>query len=230
MSKNNKPLIIIGVILLNILVVFMTVQAISGLGNQTLKQAREYAQQDLCSKSIEKYNEVIAEKDKLSTRIEMATVYDRGLTTGEFTSIYDVATFLEQSIDKYKTEPEMYEISCDILLRYNQYETCAKLLMQARDMKVTSDKIEEYRNTARYKYLKNFSMYSNVFSESYGTYLVDSDSEYSFVKTDMTALINQTFSYATSFCDKYAFVQTTDDEGAVSSFVIDTKGVRQCYY
>lgn len=230
MSKNNKPLVIIGVILLNILVVFMTVQSITGLGNKAIDEARTYAEQDLCSKSIEKYQEVLAEKDTLNVRLEMIDVYERGLEISEITSIYNVNTFLEESIDKYSKSPKIYEAACDLMLKYNQYEDCAKILMQARDMGVKSDKIEEYRNTARYKYRKNYSMFSKVYPESYETYLVDSDGEFSFIKTDMSSLINQTYSNATSFSDQYAFVQTETEEEGVRSFIINQKGVRSCYF
>ena len=64
--KNNKALIIVAVVLLNVLVVFMIGQSLLGKTSQydkTLNEARSLAEQELCSKSIAKYNEAIIIKD-----------------------------------------------------------------------------------------------------------------------------------------------------------------------
>ena len=147
--KNNKALIVAGIILLNILVIYMLGQNLLGKSSQyeqTVAQARTYAKQELCSKSIEKYNEAILTKDTLELRLEMIDVYQKGIEIGEFTSLYDICADITSMVDKYSKESVIYESACDIFLKYEKYEECASILMQARDFNVTSDKIEDARS------------------------------------------------------------------------------------
>ena len=112
MKKNNKVLIIIGVILLNVLVLYMLGQSLLGktsVYDKTLAEARTYAEQELCSKSIDKYNEAISIKDTLSVRLEMINVYEKGMNIGELTNTYDVFNAVEYILDDYREEKAAYE-------------------------------------------------------------------------------------------------------------------------
>ena len=89
MKNSNKVLIIIGVILLNVLVVYMVGQSLLGKTSEydlKLGEARDYAEQELCSKAIDMYNEVLLINDTLDVRIEMIPVYEKGMNIGEFTN------------------------------------------------------------------------------------------------------------------------------------------------
>ena len=230
--KNNKPLIIIGIILLNVIVIFMVGQTLLGkAGSYETKvaQAREYAKKELCSKAINAYSEAIASKDTLDIRLEMIEVYKKGLEIGEFTNTYDVIMAVTNAVEAYRTTPKVYEAACDLFLEYGKYEDCAKILMQARDLQISSKKIEKYRETVRYQYTTYFGMYSNVSPEMDEMYVVESEGSYSFLNREASAKGKGGYSYASSFANGYAFVQTVDTEGQVRSFVIDKNGERQVY-
>ena len=230
--KNNKPLIIIGVILLNVIVIFMIGQSLLGKAGSydtKIAEAREYAKQELCSKAIAAYDEAILMKDTLNIRLEMIDVYKKGIEIGEFTNTYNVITAVTSAVDAYRTTPKVYEAACDLFLQYGKYEDCAKILMQARDLRVSSDKIEESREKVRYQYTKYFAMYTNVTPEIDGMYLVESEGNYSFLNSEASAEGKGGYTYASSYSNGYAFVQTVNAEGKTRSFVINKKGERQIY-
>lgn len=230
--KNNKMLIIIGVVLLNVIVVFMFAQSLLGKTNvydQTLIDARALVEQNLCSKAIDKYNEAIVIEDTLETRIEMLKAYEKGLEIGEFTNPYSIFVEIDTIVDMYKTDLAVYETACDIFLKYEKYEECANLLMQARDLKVTSEKIEEARAKVRYQFMKVYAMYTEVMPTFDGMITAVSENEYSFLSDEASPDLSGGFVYATSFSEGYAFVQTSDAEGNKLSFVINKDGQRQFY-
>ncbi len=230
--KNNKALIIIGVILLNILVVFMIGQSLMGKTSQyelLLTDARSLAEQELCSKSIAKYNEAIMVKDTLDVRLEMIDVYEKGIDIGEFTNTYDVITAVTTIVDSYRQEARAYEAACELLLKHNKYEECAKILMQARDLKVTSEIIEEYRGQVRYQYTKYFAMYTEVMPVFNGMYTVKTENQYTFLNDEGSPDFDGTFIEASSFSEGYAFVTGSHPDGTIKSFIINKDGERQVY-
>ena len=230
--KNNKALIIIGVILLNILVIFMIGQSLMGKTSKyerTLTEARSLAEQELCSKAIAKYNEAILIKDTLDVRIEMMGVYEKGIDIGEFTNTYDIMSSVGSVVDAFRQEPKAYEEACDMFLKYGKYEECAEVLMQARDLRVTSEKIEEFRSQVRYQYTKYFAMYTEVLPVFNGTYTVKTENEYTFLTEEGSADFDGTFIEASSFSEGYAFVKSVHPDGKDRSIIINKDGERQAY-
>lgn len=232
MKKNNKPLIIVGIILLNVLVIYMIGQSLLGKSSSydlKVSEAREYAEQELCSKSITAYNEALVMKDTLDLRLEMIEVYKKGIEIGEFTNTYDVISSVTSSVDIYRENPKVYEAACDLMLQYGKFEDCAKILMQARDLHVTSESIETYRQKVRYQYTKYYAMYSNVLPVFDGMYTVDTEGNYTFLNSEASPNVKGGYTYASSFSNGYAFVQTVNAEGDRKSFVINKSGERQIY-
>lgn len=230
--KNNKALIIVGVILLNVLVVFMIGQSLMGKTSQydlTLAEARTLAAEELCSRSIEKYNEAIMSKDSLSVRLEMIAVYEKGLEIGEFTNIYDVCYSVTSIVDAYRDDPLAYEAACELFLKYGKYEDCANILMQARDLKVTSPKLEEYRSQVRYQYTKYYASYSSVVPMFDGMFAVETADGYTFLNAEASPAFKGSFLEASSFSEGYAFVKASHPDGNDRSVVINKEGQRQVY-
>ncbi len=230
--KNNKVLIIMAIILLNVLVVFTIGQNLLGKTSEydrILEEARKLAEQELCSKSIAKYNEVIIIKDTLDVRIEMLDVYEKGIDIGEFTSTYDIFNSVTSMVDSYREDKKVYEKACQLFLKYNKYEECANILMQARDLHVTSDKIEEYRNQVRYQYTKNYAMYTEVLPAFDEMYTVKTEDGYTFLNDDGSPNFDSTFITASSFSEGYAFVTASHPDGTDRSVIINKEGERQAY-
>lgn len=231
--KNNKVFIIITVVLLNVLVVFMIGQSLLGKTSEydkTLAEARALAEQELCGKAIEKYNEALIIKDKLDVRLEMISVYEKGIDIGELVNTYDVFTAVITMVDIYREEPKAYEAACEFLLKYNRYEDCANILMTARDLKITTDKIEEYRNKVRYQYTKYFGMYTEVLPSFNEMYTVNTTDGYTFLNDEGSPDFNGSFIYASSFSEGYAFVKTVHPDGTEKSILINKEGQRQAYF
>lgn len=232
MKKNNKILIIVGVILLNVLVLYMVGQSLLGKTSEydkALAEARTYAEQELYSKSIDKYNDVLIIKDTLDIRLEMIEVYEKGMNIGEFSNTYDVFNEIEYIVEDYRDEQEAYENACDFFLRYGKYEECAVALMQARDLKVTSDKIEELRNQVRYQYERNYSMYDTVLPCHDGYYTVSSDGVFSHLDDEASPYSDEIYTYVSSFSEGYAFAKAPYPDGTEKSFIINEDEQRQVY-
>ncbi len=231
--KNNKPLIIIAIILLNVLVVYIIGQSLLGKASSydlKVAEAREYADKELCSKAIAAYDEALIMKDSLSLRLEMIDVYKRGLEIGEFTNTYDVVTAVTLAVAAYRNDPKVYEAACDLFLEYGKYEDCANILMKARDLHVSSSALTEYLSKVRYQYVKYYAMYTDVLPGFDNTYTVASNGTYTFLNDEASPNMRGGYIYATSFSNGYAFVQTLNANGSVRSFVINKKGERQAYY
>lgn len=230
--KSNKPLIIIAVIVLNVIVVFMVGQSLLGKSSSfdlKVAEAREFAEQELCSKAIASYNDAIAIKDTLDLRLEMIEVYKKGIEIGEFTNIYDVVNSVTQAVDVYRTDSKVYEAACDLFLQYGKYEDCANILMQARDLHVSSESLDAYRDKVRYQYSKYYAMYSNVFPAFDDMYTVETEGAYTFLNSEASPDVKGSYTYASSFAYGYAFVQTVNVDGERKSFVINKNGERQIY-
>ena len=230
--KNNKALIIIGVILLNVLVVFMIGQSLLGKTSQydvILTEARSLAEQELCSKSIAKYNEALIIKDTLDVRLEMLDVYEKGIDIGEFTNTYDVFSAVTAMVETFREDEVAYEEACELFLKYNKYEECAEILMQARDLYVTSDRIEAYRSQVRYQHTKYFAMYTEVLPVFNGMYTVKTENGYTFLNDEGSPDFDGSFIAASSFSEGYAFVKSSHPDGTDRSIIINKKGERQAY-
>ena len=231
--KNNKVLIIIVVVILNIVVGFFAAQTLMGKKSDyeiKLDQARAYAEQNLCSKSIASYQEVIALKDSAAVRCEMVDVYDKGLEIGEFTKKYAVFSDVDLMIDAFRDDLNLYEKIASLNLKYENYENCAKILMQARDFNLSSDLLTEIKEQIRYRYQKNYSMYTQVAPMFDGAYAVVAENVFSYLKDDGSTLLNGNFTYASSFNEGYAVVKRVNPEGTEQMFVIDKTGARQFYF
>lgn len=230
--KNNKILIIIGVIVLNLAAVFMIGQALLGKTSQydkILAKARELSEKELCSKAIAEYDNAINEKDSLDVRFEMLDTYDKGIQIGEITAIYDVYSFAEEIVESYREEPLAYEKVCDFFMSYGKYEECAELLMKARDLNVTSEKIESLRENIRYQYIQRYSMYENVLPCFDGYYAVSSDGSYSYLDTEARGYSVGAYTYGSSFSEGYAFVKAAHPDGSEKSFIINEQEQREVY-
>ncbi len=230
--KNNKALIIVAVILLNVLVVFMIGQSLMGKTSKydaMVNEARALAGQELCGRAIEKYNEALMIKDTIDIRLEMIKVYEKGMDIGEFTKTYEIFTGLTSMVEAYSDNIAAYEAACDLFLKHNKYEDCANILMMAQDLNVTSGKIEEYRKKVRYQYTKFFSMYTDVLPSFDGMITVKSEDSYTFLNDEGTADFDGEYTYATSFSENYAFVKSIYADGTEKSFIINKDGQRQAY-
>lgn len=230
--KNNKVLIIIAVVLLNALVVFTAVQS---LMNQTdeygdaVAEARAFAEKELCSKSIKKYKEALEMTDSSDLRMEMIDVYRKGIQIGEFSGSYEIFRFIDESVQAYSDDAEMYEKACEMYTEYNKTEECAELLLQAKQLGVTSDKIEECRENIRYKYSKHYATYTDVVMATDGTFAVQlANGRYTFLG-DTGSVAGGTYLLASTYSEGYAFVKTTHPDGEDRSVIIDKSGERQVY-
>ena len=231
-KSNNKVLIIVAVVLLNVLVLYMIGQSLLGKASKydlTLAEARSYAEQELCSKSIAKYNEALIIKDTLDVRLEMLDVYEKGLDIGEFTNSYDIFTAVSTMVETYREDARAYEEACTLFLKYSRYEECAEALMLARDLHVTSDKIEDFRNQVRYQYTKYFAMYTDMLPSFNGMYTVATNGDYTFLNDEGSPDFDGTFLAASSFSEGYAFVKAQHPDGNERSIVINKEGERQAY-
>ncbi len=231
--KNNKVLIIIGVIVLNILVGYVVGQSLMGKESEydiILSEARELRDRDLCSRAIVKYKDALNYEDSLELRAEILKVYEKGIDSGEIDTSYDIFSFAEQTVTEYRNNPKAYEAACDLFLKYNKYENCANILMQARDLRVSSDKINAAREQIRYQHTKHYSMYTALSPMFDGMYTAMSDGFYKYLNEDASVAIDGAFVYASSFSEGYAFVKVIDSTGEEKAFVINKSGQRYEYF
>lgn len=243
-KNNNKLLIIIAVVFLNIMVLYMVGQSIinnTSKTEQLTNEAKAYVEQGLCEKALLKYNEAVVLDDTPELRLEMISVYAKGLESGELEEAYSVFNNLISIVDAFPENASIYEAACEILVKYERYEQCAELLMQARDRKVTSDKLDEILPKVKYQYRKTYAMYYDVmpmFNDMYtvstipiemdGTNMEDI-STYSFLNNEASSEIEGGFTYASSFSSGYAFVKLMDNTATEKAYLIDKDGVRQTY-
>ena len=230
--KNNKGLIIVGVILLNILVIFMIGQSFLGKASDyeiKLNEARDYAEQELCQKSIDAYNAALGYKDTLEVRIEMIAVYDKAIETGEYSRSNSLYSKVAGITEEYPKDAKAYEAACNFLIKYEKYDSCAELLMKADDLHVTSDSLKKILEDVRYINKVSHTMYSEISSLYNGSYLAVADDIYNLLDPEISNMVDGNFNYASSFSENYAFVRVGTTDSDYRSFVIDKGGVRQCY-
>lgn len=230
--KNNKILIVVGIILINIVVIYTAGQSLLGKTSKydaAVQEARQYAEQYLCSKSIAAYNELVLTEDTLEIRLEMIDVYGKGLESGEFNKPYNVFSEIITMVNLYKNEVSIYEAACDLMLKHNKLEDCAKLLMQARDVGLKSEKLNKILAEVQYAYTKTYAMYTDVLPTFNGMQTVITEQTYSFLNSDASPELDGGYVYASSFSEGYAFVKTLNADGTEKGFVINKEGQRQFY-
>ncbi len=231
--KNNKMVVIIGIVLLNVMVIFMIGQSLLGKTSQyeqRLEEARAYAEQDLCKKAIAKYNDALVTKDTLEIRIEMLDIYEKGINSGELTDTYEIFNSVTAMIDTYREEPSAYKAACEFMLKYDKFEDCAMILMSARDANITFDNIEELKNAVRYQYTLNYSMYSQVYPTYDGMITVQADNGiYAYLNSEGATELEGKYTFGSSFSEGYAFVKFLGGDGVQKGFIIDKAGDRQAY-
>ena len=230
--KNNKVLIILAVILLNALVFYMVGPTLFGQTSkydQALADARAYAEQELCSKAVECYEEALSIEDTLAVQIEMLDAYEKGMNIGEFTSSYQVFNKVGDVVEAYRDQPLAYETACEFFLRYGKYEECADALMEARDRKVHSTKLDELREQVRYQYVRRYSMYESVLPCFDGYFTVSADGAYSHLDSFGASYSSGDYTYVSSFSEGYAFAKAIHPEGGEKSFIINEDEQRQVY-
>ena len=231
--KNNKSLIIVAIILLNVLVIFMVGQSFLGNMNEydkAVKQARELAEQDLCGKSIDKYNEAAALDNNAELRIEMLDVYQKGIESGEISNIYNVVSEVTLMVDTFQKDISVYESACDFLIKYEKYEECANILKQAAALKLSSDKLDKALETIRYKYAKYFAMYTGVQPMCDDMFTVlNEDGTYGFLNNEASPELDGGYVSASSFSEGYAYIKILNLDGTENSIVIDKEGKRLFY-
>ncbi len=230
--KNNKVLIIIGVVLLNILVVFMVGQSFLGKASEydiKLKEARAFSEQELCVKSIEAYKSAFNLKPSIEIYEEIVNVYDKGIEIGEISKAHSVFSAVYGYVDNFKENPKAYEIACNFHIKYGKYDSCAALLMQADDLHVTSKGLKKILDDVRYMNKLSHTMYSNISSLYDGSYLADTDGIYNLLTPEISKLVGGDYDYASSFSEGYAFVRLGSVDSDYRSFVINKEGIRQVY-
>lgn len=230
--KNNKILIIIMVIVLNLISVVSVCQSAIGGNNKynnAIESARKLSEQSLCSQSIEKYNEAVAIKDTPELRNEMLAVYEKGIDSGEFDQMYDIFVSVKGILDVYPKDSNMYAAVCKFLIKYEQYEDAVTLLKKAKSIKIFNDELDEITDSVRFIYKMNYSMYSGVKKASDGIFTVQNENSYSFIGDSSEANLGGGYSYASTFSEGYAFVKKTNADGKEATFIIDKNGVRQFY-
>lgn len=231
--KNNKVLIIIAVILINIVAIFTIAQSLLGKVSEydkSLSAARDLVEQKLHSKALEKYEEALGHEDSIELRLEMIDVIQKGLDYGELSDInmlYDVA---EEMVEEYPAETVPYENLAQLYLQNGEYEDCAELLLKAKGLKIKSDELDRITNEIRYVYDIDYTTYVNI-SQLYGdAYLVELENgKYAYLNKEGANAFSQSFIDASSFNQGYAYIKTTDKEGNLVSTIIDRTGQRQVY-
>ena len=101
--------------------------------------------------------------------------------------------------------------------------------MKARDLKITSEKIEELREQVRYVYQKHYSMYETVMPSCSGYYVVSADGGMSLLDELGAAYSDGSYTYLSSFSQGYAFAKAIHPDGTEKSFIIDEEEQRQVY-
>ena len=230
--KNNKALIIIGVVFMNLLVVFMVGQNLMGKESKydiALAEARELSQRELYSRAITGYQDAAAMEESVELYLEMIDTYRLGLESGEITSTYTVASSITKYLNNFQKEARLYEAICQLLMDYEELDKCVELLVQARDLKVYSELLTQFMEQLRFRYEYHYSMYSQVQPESGGMYVAEKNGTYSYLNSNGAAELDEGYVYATGFTEGYAYVQIMGLGEDVKHVIIDQEGVRQGY-
>lgn len=231
MSK-NRVFAIIGILFLNLMVVYTIGQSMFGRATgyeKYLENARSYAEAGLYSRAAEQYQMALSVKDTIGVRIEQLQTYRSGVENGEFKNAYSVTTTVVEAVSAHNKAPELYELGCDLLYEMEQYQDCAALLMEARDLSVTSDKIQELTEKVRHMYIKTFAMYEAVQPAFDGLMAVYQERQWVYLNTQGNAKLKDGFLQASAFNSGYAVVQSDVGDEEPLWYVIDKNGQRQLY-
>lgn len=230
--KNNKVLIIIAIILLNVLAICIIGQSLmSNISEYDafVNEGKAYYEKELCSKAIDSYNEALAIEDTIELRLEMLNVYDKGMNIGEFTDNGGIIDLLADTLELYRENNVAYETACKYYISFGMYEECAEALMKARDLNVSSDAITEYREQVRYKYESKYSMYETLLPCCDGFYTATIDNEYIHLNEDSSRHSSNSYLFLSPMSDGYAFAKAAYPNGETRNFLINQEGQRQLY-
>lgn len=231
MKKKNRMYVIIGILVLNLLVLFTIGQSFLGKTSGYalyVEQAQALAQKGLYSRAVEQYQSAIGVKDTVELRKEELSAYEGGVANGEFNNAYTVSVAVKEAVNAHNKAPELYEQGAQILYGLEQYQDCADLLMQARDLEVTSDALIGLTEQIRGLSVKTYAMYEEVQPSFDGMIRVFQDGEYQYLKANGSPCLKGGFVQASSFNQGLAYVQADTGE-KTQGFIIDQNGQRQAY-
>lgn len=230
--KNNKLLIIIAVIFLNLLVVFMIGQNMMGKDSKfdiTLAQARELAEKQLYSRAITQYQEAALLEDSPELRLEMIEVYGKGIASGELTDTYNIFTEITTYTETFSKDVRLYEAACQLMLEYEEYADCADLIKRAQSFMLHSETLTQLLAKLRYQYQIYYGMYTQILPESGGMYVAERNGVYCYLNADASIELDDGYCAATGFTEGYAYVQVFGADGVTRHIIINTEGERQSY-
>ena len=224
----NKILIIFLIIIFNILAVYSVGKSMM-IGNSEYEKAitvaRNYSENNLCSKAIDAYKEVVKIEDTIEARTEMIKVYEKGVKNGEFTNTYEVTNMVFDIVDDHRDENEAYEYAGEFFYNTSNFEDCVIVLKQAEKRKIKSKKIEELVEKVKYKYEISYSMYVDVFKGNEDKYTVVEGDTYGFLDETAASVVGSGYDFASIFSENRAFVKK---EGY--TFLINSEGQREAYF
>ena len=99
--KNNKTLVIIALIFLNVIagyIVFTGTFGGASKFDKCVEKAQQYQEQKLYAKSVEKYDEALSIKKSTAVCIAKIDVMDEGVEYGELSNSADIDTILEEML------------------------------------------------------------------------------------------------------------------------------------
>lgn len=230
--KNNKAIIIIAIVLLNVLVVFMLGQSLMGKASKydlKLEEARALRDGELYARAISAYEEAAGMEDTAELRVEMIAAFDLGLTSGEFTKTYSIFNDVEDYVEAFHDDVTIYEAACELYCKYGDYERCAETLRRAKKEKLSSDKLTEILRDVQFRYEKHYSMYGQVMPEFDGMYAFEKNGLYGYLNSEASTELESIYTSATAFYNGYAVVSMLNIYGEEQFVVIDKDGQRYAY-
>ncbi len=226
MKKLNKQLIAVIVIVFLVLGLIMAVPATYENDKEymsAITSGDTYYKKKLCVKAVSAYKKAAEIEDTLEVNLKLVNAYIKGFENGEITSYYDVSNEIFSMIDDFREDVKAYEAALEFFLSIEEYTDCATVLYQAEDFNVKSEKIDEIRNTIRYKYEIDFNMYQNVSRTQEGTYIVSGE-KFGLLDSDMSTVIGRSFDYASPYTCGGALVKTEK-----YTYLASTSGTREAY-
>lgn len=230
--KNNKILIIIVVIFLNLLVIYMVGQNIA---NQTseydiaMAEAQEFSDQKLYSLAIEKYQEALdLEKDPQAC-LKIIETYKLGIASGEISNTYSVFSAITDFAERFPQNADVLEAACRILAENKRYEDCVEILKRVQAQKIETEALNQLFKQIQFKHKVSYGTYNQVMPEAGGFIVAEKNGVYSYLDTQANEELEEGYIYATSFTNGYAYVQTNSPEGELLHMIIDENGQRRKY-
>lgn len=226
--KPDKKMIVLLVVAFTVLAAIVAVPAMFGNNGEyeeTLQQARELYERDLCERAMNAYDAALGMEDSLALRIEMAEVYHRGFKNGEFDSFYKMSDFLYQIMNDYREDAVSYETALRIFDDLGETDECVSVLYTAEDLGVDSEKISAFREKIRYDCDLELSFYNEVSFVPNSTYLLRSDN-YTIRDGNLKSVTGASaYYYATPMVDGYAVVKSDEQK----AYIVNQNNVRYAY-